>query len=93
VLHAWTDGKGGQKVEDTGPLTQKRMETIDEEIHAAATKFIDKAAKDGMPFVWFNSTRMHVWTHLKKASYGRTGIGIYPRRLLPHCCIGSPPAA
>jgi hypothetical protein len=54
--------QGRQKVEDTGPLTQKRMETIDEEIHAAATKFIDKAAKDGKPFVWFNSTRMHVWT-------------------------------
>ena len=79
VLHAWADGKGGQKIEDTGPLTTKRMETIDDEIHAAAKKFIDKAAKDGKPFfVWFNSTRMHVWTHLKKESYGRTGIGIYP---------------
>jgi arylsulfatase len=79
VLHAWADGKGGQKIEDTGPLTTKRMETIDDEIHAAAKKFIDKAARDGKPFfMWFNSTRMHVWTHLKKESYGRTGIGIYP---------------
>jgi arylsulfatase A-like enzyme len=79
VLHSKSDGKGGQKVEDTGPLTVKRMETIDDEIHAAASKFIDRAAKDDKPFfVWFNTTRMHVWTHLKKQTYGRTGIGIYP---------------
>jgi arylsulfatase len=79
VLHSRADGKGGQKIQDTGPLTTKRMETVDDEILDAATKFIDKSAKAGKPFfVWFNSTRMHVWTHLKKASYGKTGIGIYP---------------
>jgi arylsulfatase len=79
VLHSWADGKGGQKVEDTGPLKSKRMETIDNEIRDAAAKFIDRSVKDGKPFfVWFNTTRMHVWTHLRKESLGRTGIGIYP---------------
>jgi len=79
LLHTFADGKGGQKIEDTGPLTQKRMETVDEEIHGVATKFIDKSVKDGKPFFcWLNSTRMHVWTRLKKASDGRTGIGLYP---------------
>jgi len=79
VLHTFADGKGGQTIEDTGALTAKRMETIDQEIHSAATKFIDKAAKDKKPFfVWLNTTRMHVWTHLKKESNGRTGIGLYP---------------
>jgi arylsulfatase A-like enzyme len=85
VLHTYADGKGGQKIEDTGPLTTKRMETVDEEIHAAADTFIDKAAKDKKPFfVWFNTTRMHVWTHLKKTSDGRTGIGLYPDGMVEH---------
>jgi arylsulfatase len=74
VLHSHANGT----IEDTGPLTTKRMETVDEEIHAAAKAFIDRSAQAGTPFfVWFNTTRMHVWTHLKKATYGRTGIGIY----------------
>jgi arylsulfatase len=74
VLHSYANGK----IEDTGPLTRNRMETMDEEIHAAARSFIDRSVKAGTPFfVWFNTTRMHVWTHLKKATYGRTGIGIY----------------
>ena len=79
VLHTFSDGKGGQTIEDTGPLTAKRMETVDDEIHAVATKFIAKAVQDQKPFfVWLNTTRMHVWTHLKKSSEGRTGIGLYP---------------
>ncbi len=74
VLHSFAGGK----IEDTGPLTTKRMETIDDEIHGAAKSFIDRSVKDGKPFfVWFNTTRMHVWTHLKKETYGRTGVGIY----------------
>jgi len=85
VLHAWSDGRGGQKVEDTGPLTVARMSTIAMEIHSAATKFIESAVKSDKPFfVWFNSTRMHVWTHLKKASDGRTGIGLYPDGMVKH---------
>ena len=85
VIHSWSDGKGGQKIEDTGPLNTARMPTVDEEIYAAAGKFIDKATKDKKPFfIWFNSTRMHVWTHLKKESQGRTGIGLYPDGMVEH---------
>jgi arylsulfatase len=74
VLHSYADGK----VEDTGPLAVKRMETIDTEILSHAQNFISSAAKQDKPFfVWFNSTRMHVWTHLKASSMGRTGVGIY----------------
>ncbi len=81
VMHSYADGR----IEDTGPLTQKRMETIDEEIYAAADRFIDTAVKNDKPFfVWFNTTRMHVWTHLKPETYGRTGIGIYPDGMAEH---------
>jgi arylsulfatase len=97
VLHSWATDKddptveprwgkvGKQRVEDTGPLTQARMPTIDQEIYGAADKFIDKAANDKKPFfVWFNTTRMHVWTRLKKESEGRTGIGLYPDGMVEH---------
>jgi arylsulfatase len=85
VLHCWSDGKGGQKIEDTGPLSVARMPTIDQEIYASADKFIEKSVKDNKPFfVWFNATRMHVWTHLKKESVGRTGIGLYPDGMVEH---------
>jgi arylsulfatase A-like enzyme len=85
VLHSWSDGMGGQKIEDTGPLTRERMPTVDQEIHAAEQKFVDQAVKDGKPFfVWFNTTRMHVWTHLKKSAEGRTGIGLYPDGMVEH---------
>src|SRR6516225_3018056 len=60
VLHSWADGKGGQRIEDTGPLTKKRMETVDEEVTDKALDFIDRAHKDGKPFfVWYNTTAMH----------------------------------
>ena len=85
VLHCKADGKGGQTIEDTGPLTKKRMETIDEEVHAKAMDFVDRSVKAGKPFfVWYNSTRMHVWTHLKKESQGKTGIGLYPDGMVEH---------
>lgn len=85
VLHTWADGKGGQKIENTGPLTRERMETVDEGILDAEQKFVAQAAKDNKPFfVWFNTTRMHVWTHLKKSAEGRTGIGLYPDGMVEH---------
>jgi len=81
VLHSFADGR----VQDTGPLTQKRMETVDEEFHAAAMDFVDRAHKASKPFfLWYNSTRMHVWTRLKKESQGRTGIGLYPDGMAEH---------
>src|SRR5262245_25043455 len=81
VLKATSDGK----VQDTGPLTKKRMETIDDEIFAAGTDFLERAKKADKPFfMWFNTTRMHVWTHLKKKSDGKTGIGLYPDGMVEH---------
>jgi arylsulfatase A-like enzyme len=76
---------GKQKCTDTGPLTLKRMETIDEEITKGALDFMDKAHKGGKPFfVWWNSTRMHVFTHLKPASKGKTGLGITADGMVEH---------
>src|SRR5262249_14384193 len=81
VLHSYADGK----IEDTGPLTKKRMETVDEEFLAGALDFIDRQQKAGKPFfVWFNSTRMHVFTHLKAESQGKTGLGTYPDGMVEH---------
>jgi arylsulfatase len=66
VLHCKADGKGGQTIKDTGPLTKKRMETIDEETLAAAKDFIKRQNADGKPFFcWWNGTRMHFRTHVK----------------------------
>ena len=85
VIHSWADGKGGQKIEGTGPLSRARMPTIDEEIYAAANNFIDKTVAEKKPFfVWFNTARMHVWTHLKQASDEVTGIGLYPDGMIEH---------
>jgi arylsulfatase A-like enzyme len=85
VLHSWAKPDGKQKIENTGPLTTKRMETVDEEFLKASLDFIDRAHKADTPFfVWWNSTRMHIFTHLKKASQGKTGLGIYPDGMVEH---------
>jgi arylsulfatase len=85
VLHTWANPDGTQKIENTGPLTIKRMETVDEEFLDAGLKFMEKAVKDEKPFfVWWNSTRMHIFTHLKKESEGKTGLGIYPDGMVEH---------
>jgi arylsulfatase len=74
VLHCWADGKGGQTIENTGPLTKKRMETVDEEFLEGAIAFIRKQHKAGTPFfVWFNTTHMHFRTHVKPESRGQAG--------------------
>ncbi len=76
---------GKQVCEDTGALTKKRMETVDEEFMAAAKDFMTRAHKADKPFfTWFNATRMHVFTHLKKESEGKTGLGIYPDGMVEH---------
>lgn len=81
VLKSSADGP----IQDTGPLTRKRMETADEEFTSAAIAFIEKAHKEGKPFfVWLSATRMHVWTHLKKESQGKTGIGLYADGMVEH---------
>jgi arylsulfatase len=66
VLKTTADGKGGQTIVDTGPLTKKRMETIDDESLAAAKDFITRQVRAGKQFfVWWNGTRMHFRTHVK----------------------------
>jgi arylsulfatase A-like enzyme len=86
VLHCWATDKddateeprwgrvGKQRIEDTGPLTKKRMETCDDEFVAAATDLIKRQHKDGKPFfVWLNTTHMHLFTHTKPESRGQAG--------------------
>ncbi|MCU0553179.1 MAG: arylsulfatase [Syntrophales bacterium] len=81
VIHSFADGR----ITDTGPLTRKRMETIDEEVTARAIDFMERAKKADKPFfLWWNSTRMHVFTHLKAASAGKTGLGIYADGMVEH---------
>jgi arylsulfatase len=85
VIHSFSNPDGTQKIEDTGPLTRKRMETIDDEVTAAALSFMENAHKAGKPFfVWWNSTRMHIFTHLKPESEGKTGLGIYADGMVEH---------
>ena len=81
VIKSTADGK----IEDTGPMTRKRMETADEEFLEAGLDFIDRADRAEKPFfMWMNTTRMHVWTRLKKSAQGRTGIGLYPDGMVEH---------
>src|ERR1700742_1196960 len=71
VLHSFAGGK----IEDTGPLTRKRMETIDDETTAAAIDFMQRQAKANRPFFcWFNSTRMHLRTHVREAHRDKPGL-------------------
>ena len=85
VLKSWANPDGSQKIENTGPLTIERMKTVDEEFLAGALDFIDRNVKDNKPFFcWFNSTRMHIFTHLKKESEGVTGLGVYPDGMVEH---------
>ena len=85
VLHAWADGKGGQKIEDTGPLTKKRMETIDDEVTGHALRFIEEAHKADKPFfVWYNTTAMHFRTHVADKHKGKSGQGDYNDVMVAH---------
>jgi arylsulfatase A-like enzyme len=81
VIHSFADGR----ITDTGPLTRKRMETIDEEVTTRALDFMERAKKADKPFfLWWNSTRMHIFTHLKKESQGKTGLGVYADGMVEH---------
>jgi arylsulfatase len=86
VIHAWATDKdnpkieprwgriGRQRIQDTGPLTRKRMETCDDDFVAAASDFIKRQQKAGTPFfVWLNTTHMHLYTHTKRSSLGQAG--------------------
>jgi arylsulfatase len=81
VIHSYADGR----VEDSGPLTRKRMETVDEEFLAGSLKFMDKAVDQDKPFfLWFNSTRMHYYTHVQPSQLGRSGQGFYNDAMMEH---------
>ena len=97
VLHSFASDKddptvdprfgrvGRQTIEDTGNLTVKRMETIDDEITQGALGFMEKNAKAGKPFfLWWNSSRMHVFTHLSPKWQGKTGLGVYADGMAEH---------
>ena len=81
VIRSSADGR----IEDTGPMTRKRMETADEEFLASGLDFVERAVEADKPFfMWFSTTRMHVWTRLKEESVGVTGIGLYPDGMVEH---------
>jgi arylsulfatase A-like enzyme len=85
VIKSIANPDGTQTIEDTGPLTKQRMETVDVEVTEGALDFIERAhAADKPFFLWWNSTRMHIWTHLKPESQGVTGVGIYPDGMVEH---------
>ena len=81
VMHSFAGGK----CTDTGPLTKKRMETFDEEVNAKAIDFMERAKKADKPFfMWWNSTKMHIFTHLKEGVAGKTGLGVYADGMVEH---------
>ena len=76
---------GKQKITDTGPLTKKRMETVDEEITSAALGWMEKQVKADKPFfLWYNSTACHMWTHLADKNRGKSGQDDYSDRMVTH---------
>jgi arylsulfatase len=85
VIHSWAQPDGTQKIEDTGPLTKKRMETVDDDTSDRAIEFIKKAHKDGKPFfVWWSGTRMHFRTHVKPELRGISGQDEYADGMIEH---------
>lgn len=81
VIESFADGR----ITDTGPLTRKRMETIDQEVNAKAIDFMERAAKADKPFfLWWNSTRMHIFTHLNGEAAGKTGLGVFADGMVEH---------
>jgi len=85
VIHSWAQAGGKQKIEDTGPLTKKRMETVDDETSDAAIDFIRRQHAAGTPwFVWWSGTRMHFRTHVKKELRGISGQDEYADGMVEH---------
>ena len=85
VIHSWANGDGTQKIEDTGPLTKKRMEIVDDETSDRAVEFIREQQKAGKPwFVWWNGTRMHFRTHVKAEHRGLSGQDEYSDGMIEH---------
>jgi len=85
VIHSWAMPDGSQKIEDTGPLTKKRMETVDDDTSDRAIEFIKTQQAAGKPwFVWWNGTRMHFRTHVKAELRGISGQDEYADGMVEH---------
>ena len=85
VIHSWALPDGTQKIEDTGPLTKKRMETVDDDTSDRALEFIEEQNKTGKPwFVWWSGTRMHFRTHVKEELRGISGQDEYSDGMVEH---------
>jgi arylsulfatase A-like enzyme len=85
VIHSWALPGGKQKIEDTGPLTKKRMETVDDETSDRAIEFIREQHKAGKPwFIWWSGTRMHFRTHVKSELRGISGQDEYADGMVEH---------
>jgi arylsulfatase A-like enzyme len=85
VIHSWALPDGTQKIEDTGPLTKQRMQTVDDETSDAALRFIADNTKAGKPwFVWWSGTRMHFRTHVKPDLRGISGQDEYSDGMVEH---------
>ena len=85
VIHSWALPDGTQKIEDTGPLTKKRMETVDDDTSDRALVFIEEQNKAGKPwFVWWSGTRMHFRTHVKDEMRGVSGQDEYSDGMVEH---------
>ncbi len=85
VIHSWAEPGGKQRIEDTGPLTKKRMETVDDETSTRALEFIREQHAAGTPwFVWWNGTRMHFRTHVKDEMRGISGQDEYSDGMVEH---------
>ena len=85
VIHSWANPDGTQRIVSTGPLNKKRMETVDEEVTRESIRFMEESKREDKPFfLWWNSTRMHIWTRLSPEAQGKTGLGIYPDGMVEH---------
>ena len=85
VIHSWAMPDGTQKIEDTGPLTKKRMETVDDETSLRAMEWIREQHAAGKPwFCWWNGTRMHFRTHVKEELRGISGQDEYSDGMVEH---------
>ena len=81
MIHSFAGGS----ITDTGPLTRKHIETIDEAVNVKALDFMERAKKADKPFfLWWNSTRTHIFTHLKPGSVGKTGLGLWADGMVEH---------
>ena len=85
VIRSFANEDGTQTIEDTGPLTKKRMETVDDDTSDEAIAFMEEAVASGEPFfIWWNGTRMHFRTHVKDELRGISGQDEYSDGMVEH---------